>query len=46
VVDTFVRAVETSDFERRLQLIEPYCSNDPAAVTGMYGAGPGRYFNP
>ena len=37
VVDTFVRAIETSDFERRLQLVEADCSNDANAVPGMYG---------
>ena len=45
VVDTFVGAIETSDFERRLQLVEADCSNDPDAVGGMYGAGPGDRFN-
>jgi Family of unknown function (DUF5681) len=46
VVDTFVRAIETSDFERRLQLVEADCANDPDAITGMYGARPGERFNP
>jgi hypothetical protein len=46
LVDTFVRAIENSDFDRRLQLLEASGANQPAAVAGMYGAGPGRYFNP
>jgi hypothetical protein len=45
VVDTFVRAIETSDFERRLQLVEADCSNDSNAVPGMYGPGPDRLYN-
>jgi len=45
VVDTFVRAIETSDFERRLQLVEADCSNYPDAAAGMYGSGPGGYYN-
>jgi hypothetical protein len=45
VVDTFVRAIETSDFERRLQLIEADCSDQTGAVAGTNGAGAGRYFN-
>jgi hypothetical protein len=39
VVDSFVRAIETSDFERRLQLVEADSSDHPGAVAGMYGAG-------
>ncbi len=46
VVDTFVRAIETSDFDRRLKLVEADCSNDPGAAAGMCGAGLGGYFNP
>jgi hypothetical protein len=46
VVDTFVRAIETSDFERRLQLVEVGCSDYAGAAAGMYGAGPRRFFNP
>ena len=46
VVDTFVRAIETSDFERRLRLVEADCSNDPSATASMNGAGPGWSFNP
>jgi hypothetical protein len=45
-VDTFVRAIETSDFERHLQLVEADCSDDPPAVIGMYGTVPGRRLNP
>jgi hypothetical protein len=44
VVDTFVRAIEISDFERRLQLVEADCSNYPGAAVGMYGAGRGGYY--
>ena len=46
VVDTFVRAIETSDFERRLQLVEAEGSDHSDAATGMNGAGPGQYYNP
>ena len=46
VVDTFVRAIETSDFERRLRLVEADCSNDSNAVPGMYGPGSNRFYNP
>ena len=46
VVDTFVRAIETSDFDRRLQLVEAGCSNHPDAAASRHGAGPGGYFNP
>ena len=46
VVDTFVRAIETSDFERRLQLVEAEGSDHSGAATGMNGAGPGQYYNP
>ena len=46
VVDTFVRAIETSDFSRRLQRVEADCSNRPGAAAGIYGAGPGQHYNP
>ena len=47
VVDTFVRAIETSDFERRLRLVEADHFNHPGDAAGMYGAGPnGFYYNP
>src|SRR5206468_2840566 len=46
VVDTFVRAIETSDFERRLKLVEAECSKEPRAVTGMSRAGWGGWLNP
>jgi hypothetical protein len=45
VVDTFVRAIETSDFDRRLQLVEAGLPVHPRAVAGMFGAGPGGHFN-
>jgi hypothetical protein len=37
VVDTFVRAIETSDFERRLQQVEADHANP---------AGPNWFYNP
>ena len=47
VVDTFVRAIETSDFERRLQQVEADHFNQPGEAAGMYGAGPNGYsYNP
>src|SRR5438132_13140291 len=46
VVDTFVRAIETSDFDRRLQLVEAGHFNHPGAAAGMDGPGPSGYFNP
>ncbi len=46
VVDTFVRAIETSDFERRLQLVEADCSDHSGSATGLNGAGPGWLYNP
>ena len=42
VVDTFVRAIETSDFDRRLQLMEnDFASRTRAEASG----GPGMRFN-
>src|SRR3984893_17507170 len=46
VVDIFVRAIETSDFERRLQLVEADRSDHPGPAAGMNGAGPGGDHNP
>jgi hypothetical protein len=46
VVDTFVRAIETSDFERRLQLVEADCVNPTDAPAGTNGAGPNWFYNP
>ena len=47
VVDTFVRAIETSDFERRLRLVEADHFDPPGAVAGMNGAAAkGYYYNP
>ena len=34
VVDTFIRAIETSDFDRRLQLVEDSFKSRPAARAG------------
>ena len=47
VVDTFVRAIETSDFERRLRLVEADHFNHSEVSAGINGAGPnGFYYNP
>jgi len=43
VADTFVRAIETSDFERRLRLVEADHFNNPGDAVGMNGAGPGFF---
>jgi hypothetical protein len=43
VVDTFVRAIETSDFDRRLQELEG--RSKPNATAGMVGARWGGRFN-
>jgi hypothetical protein len=40
MVDTFVRAIETSDLERRLQLVEADHLSRPAQAAGMYGTSP------
>jgi hypothetical protein len=45
VVDTFVRAIETSDFDRRLKVVETEYDENRAKEREMYGAGPGRQFN-
>ena len=47
VVDTFVRAIETSDFERRLKIMEADLFDQPGAASGINGAGAnGYYYNP
>src|SRR6184192_1712352 len=47
VVDTFVRAIETSDFERRLQLVEADHFDHPGAAAGINGVGAnGYHYNP
>jgi hypothetical protein len=47
VVDTFVRAIETSYFERRLRLVEADHFNQPGEAAGMYGGTPNGYcYNP
>jgi len=43
VVDTFVRAIETSDFERRLRLVEADHFDPPGAAAGMNGAAANGY---
>ena len=45
VVDTFVRAIEASDFERRLKIVEDEYAAQSAQVPGMFGTGPGGQFN-
>ena len=47
VVDTFVRAIETSDFERRLRLVEADHFDQPGVSAGINDAGAGgHYYNP
>jgi hypothetical protein len=45
VVDAFVRAIETSDVERRLRRVEADHFEHPRAAAGMDGAN-GYYYNP
>src|ERR1700730_13122273 len=45
VVDTLVRAIETSDFERRLKIVEDEHAAQAAHVPGMFGTGLGGQFN-
>jgi hypothetical protein len=45
VVDTFVRAIETSDFERRLKLVETEYQARREDVPKMFGTGFGGHFN-
>ena len=45
VVETFVRAIETSDFERRLKIVEDEHAAQPAYLPGMFGTGPRGQFN-
>jgi hypothetical protein len=46
VVDTFVRAIETTYFERRLQQVEADHANPADAPIGTNGAGPNWLYNP
>ena len=46
VVDTFVRAIETSDFDRRLKIVEADLPTAREEVPEMFDAGLGRSFNP
>jgi hypothetical protein len=46
VVDTFVQATETSDFERCLQQVEADQANPANAPAGTNGAGPNWFYNP
>ena len=39
VVDTFAQAIETSDFERHLRLVEADHFDQPDATAGVNGAG-------
>ena len=38
MVDTFVRAIETSDFDRRLKIMEAELPGHPGDVPEMFGA--------
>jgi hypothetical protein len=46
VVDTFVRAIETGYFERRLRLVEADDANPADATAGTNGAGTNWFYNP
>ena len=46
VVDTFDRAIETSDFERRLQQVEAGHFDRPDAPAGTNSAAPNWLYNP
>ncbi len=46
VVDPFVRAIETSDFDRRLKIVEAELPARREDMPKMVGAGLGRSFNP
>ena len=46
VVDTFVRAIEAGDFQRRLQHVEADHANPADAPAGTNGAGPNWFYNP
>jgi len=37
MVDTFVRAIDTSDFDRRLQILENAGAEESANAAGWYG---------
>jgi hypothetical protein len=44
VVDTFGRAIETSDFERRLRLVEADYFDQPGAPAAINGADANGYY--
>src|SRR5882724_8491031 len=47
MVDTFVRAIETSDFDRRLKIMEADHFDQPGDAAGINGAATnGYYYNP
>ena len=46
VVDTFVRAIEAGDFQRRLQHVEADHANPADAPVGTNGADPYWLYNP
>jgi hypothetical protein len=46
VVDTFVRVIETSDFERRLKIVEGETPLRAVKMPEMFGTGLGGQFNP
>jgi hypothetical protein len=46
VVDTFVRAIETSDFERRLKEAEDGLARNEHGAAGIYGIRSSTRYNP
>ena len=46
LVDTFMRAIETSEFDRRLRIVEAEYADRADEATGMNRAGPGWSYNP
>src|ERR1700694_2974252 len=46
VGDPFVRAIDTSDFERRLRRVEADHFDHPGESADMNGVGPNGYYNP
>ena len=47
LVDTFMRAIETSEFDRRLRVLEADCTDPADEPAGMNGADAGgHYCNP
>ncbi len=46
LVDTFLRAIETSEFDRRVRLLEAACANRQDEAAGMNGTETGWPYNP